>query len=76
MSKVTVESLKAIKPNNDRTFKVNHPRELSTAKSLAYQTARTHPELGVKYSCKVNYDDLEITVSAMPAVETRKAKTL
>lgn len=63
--KLTVGDLKSIKSGTSETFKVGHPKALSTAKSLASQTWRDNPELGVKFSCSCNYKTLEITVSAI-----------
>lgn len=66
MTVVTVEKLKAIPRGARVTFKVNHPSKLQSARSMASQTWKHNPELGVRFRCKTNYETCEITIYAEP----------
>lgn len=63
--KVTTEIIKSIPRGSASTFKVDSPRDLNTARTLASYVSRFYPELGAKYSCKVDYTTNEITISSI-----------
>ena len=62
--KVTAQIIKGITKGSSSTFKVDTPRNLNTARATACYVGKMYPELGVKYSCKINYPTLEITITA------------
>lgn len=70
--KVTTEILKSIPKGSSSTFKVDSPRDLNTARTLANYVARFYPELGIRFSCKVNYATNEITISSIASQKKSK----
>ena len=73
MTVVTTEKLKAIPKGGKVTFHVGHPRKLQSARSLAGQTWKHYPELGVRFRCSCNYETSEITIYAEP-LQKKKGK--
>lgn len=76
MAVVTVEKLKAIPKGVRATFTVEHPSKLQSARSMASQTWKNHPELGVRFRCKCNYETCTITIYAEPLSRKPKSTNL
>jgi len=62
--KVTSDDIRAIKPGTSKTFKVTHPRDIDVARALAYRLTKIEPEANKRYSCKTDFANRKITISA------------
>ena len=62
--KVTSDDIRAIRPGASKTFKVSHPRDIDVARVLAYRLTKMEPETGKRYSCKTDFANRKITISA------------
>jgi len=62
--KVTSENIRAIRPGTSKTFKVAHPRDIDVARVLAYRLTKMEPESGKRYSCKADFANRKITITA------------
>lgn len=62
--KVSADVVKSIPKGSSSTFKVDTPRDLNTARSIANYVTRFYPELGIRYSTSVNFATNEITITA------------
>lgn len=51
-------------PGTSKTFKVAHPRDIDVAKALAYRLNSLEPEAKKRYSCKADYANRKITITA------------
>ncbi|MFT4168193.1 MAG: hypothetical protein QM653_03630 [Dysgonomonas sp.] len=64
VEKVTVPDLKSITAGNEKIFHLDHPSKLQNVRSLATQTWKNYPELGVRFRCKIDYANITIAVRA------------
>jgi len=62
---VTVDAILAIEKGESKTFKVNHPRQLGSARVTANYVQKNYPENGLKYSCSCDYPRLLVTITAL-----------
>lgn len=51
-------------PGTSKTFKVAHPRDIDVAKALAYRLNSLEPEAKKRYSCKADFANRKITITA------------
>lgn len=65
-SRITKDDVRNIKVGSSVTFQVNHPREINVVKVFAYRLNSEEPELRRKYSCKSDYKNNKVTVTANP----------
>ena len=72
--KVTTKDILNIKKGTSCTFRCDHPKNMNCAKQLACYAHRMHPEMNVTYSCHLNWDNNEITITANPVVKPKKVK--
>lgn len=72
--KVTADLVKRIPKGSSTTVKVDSPRDLNTARSITNYVRRFYPELGVRYSCSVNYSTNEVTITSIPVEKTKQSK--
>lgn len=70
--KVSADVVKSIPKGSSSTFKVDAPRDLNTARSIAAYVTRFYPELGIRYSTAVNFSTNEITITANPVAKSKK----
>lgn len=62
--KVKSEDIRAIQPGASKTFRVSHPRDIDVARVLAYRLTKMEPESGKRYSCKADFANRKITITA------------
>lgn len=70
--KVTADVVKNIPRGTAHTFKVDTPRDLNTARSIANYVSKFYPELGVKFTTSVNYPTNEITITSVILDKAKK----
>lgn len=62
--RVSSRNIRSIMPGMSKTFKVAHPRDIDVAKALAYRLNSLEPEAKKRYSCKSDYANRRITITA------------
>lgn len=62
--KVSSKNIRSIMPGTSKTFKVAHPRDIDVAKALAYRLNSLEPEAKKRYSCKADFANRKITITA------------
>lgn len=62
--KVSSMDIRAIQRGESKTFKVAHPRDIDVAKALAYRLNSLEPEAKKRYSCKADFANRKITITA------------
>lgn len=62
--KVTTDDIRAIRPGASKTFRVAHPRDIDVARVLAYRLTKMEPEEKKRYSCKTDFANRKITITA------------
>jgi len=70
--KIGTKDIKNIKAGSKSTFKCESPLAMNSTKNLAKYVQNTYPENGVKYSVKMDYAKLEITITAIPVENLKK----
>lgn len=61
-----VDRLRGIEKGTDLTITVGHPKEIDSIRSIAYRLNVMEPELGKRFSCKSDFRNRQITVTANP----------
>ena len=62
--KVTTDDLRAIKANETKVFYVPTPRDIQSARSMAYTLTKVEPELGIRFRTWTDFDELKLTITA------------
>lgn len=62
--KVSTEEIRAIPLGASAMFRVEHPKEINTAKALAYRLNSL--EEGRRYTCKSDYEKRLLIITANP----------
>jgi len=61
-----VNRLREIKKGTELIIEVGHPKEIDSIRSIAYRLNVMEPELGKRFSCKSDFRNRQITVTANP----------
>lgn len=64
--KISSEDIRSIPVGTSVTFIVDHPKRIDTAKALAYRLNAMEPDSGKKLSCKSDFKNRRITITAIP----------
>jgi hypothetical protein len=60
------EALRGIRAGTQLTLTVNHPREIDSIRVVAYRLNAMEPDSGKKLSCKSDFRNRKITITANP----------
>lgn len=63
---ITFNELRGIPLGGRITIKVEHPKKISSVRSMAYLAKRFFPEWGKQFSCKADWENSEVTITAIP----------
>ena len=69
--KVSTKDILGIKSGTSTTFQCDHPKQLNTARGLACYAGRMYPENKIKYSCSIDWNCNQITITANPIAKKR-----
>ncbi|MGJ7024995.1 hypothetical protein [Petrimonas sulfuriphila] len=61
-----VDSIRIIKIGESRSFRVDHPKKITTIQSTIYRLNNTEPEFKKRYTYETDYENKTITITANP----------
>lgn len=62
---INTSEIRKIKAGNSISCQMETPKQLNSARTLAYHVQNTYPEDGKKFSCSINWKTTTITISAI-----------